>query len=318
MPEKTVDLVTRLLALLGYLADHDDVAVTELANHFGVPEAQILKDLDLLWVTGTPGYFPDDLIDFTWDPSGSRVSLREARGLDRKIRLAPREALALAVAVQWMRELGHGESLAALESLSSKLTALVPAVVETAPAPQVRAALSAAIETEAGVVIEYVSAEDERTERVIFPDRLSTDGAAWYVEGWCALAGARRTFRLDRILALRPANPEETARAVESRSHAPAGAHESCEVTFVVDPAARYEAEDLPGATITESEEGLRVGMRVARTDWLVRLALGGAVTAINADLAAQVRTRADAALAAYSAYDIARLNGEPTGSEYK
>ncbi len=316
MAEKTVDHITRLLALLGYLADHDDVAVVELAEQFGVSEAQILKDIDLLWVTGTPGYFPDDLIDFSWDESGSRVYLREARGLDRKIRLAPREALALAVAVQWMQDLAENESLAALESLSAKLAALVPAVVETAPVPRVRTALSEAIASQTGVAIEYVSAEDERTDRVILPALISTDGAAWYVEGWCALAGARRTFRLDRILSLRPASPDETARAMESRAHGRRGSDETRLVTFVVDPAARYEAEDLPGATVSESSRGPEVTVHVARTDWLVRLALGGAVRSIDSDIAAEVRLRAKAAMAAYTAYDAGKLGGESTGSE--
>lgn len=300
MPEKTIDRVTRLLSLLGYLADHHDVPVAELAQQFGVPEAQILKDIDLLWVTGTPGYYPDDLIDFSYDDAESRLSLREGRGFDRKIRLAPREAIALAAAVQWLRAAGEGESVAALESLAAKLATLVPAVVETASAPAVRDALDAAIDAHSAVVIEYVSAEDERTERLILPELISTDGSAWYVEGWCALARARRTFRLDRVLSLRAADGAEQVSALDARENTPQEAAQTRSVRFLVDPAARYVAEDLPGAQISDGPEGIRVRLTVARTDWLVRLALGGAVRAIDSDLAAEVRTRASDALAAY------------------
>lgn len=303
MPEKTVDHVTRLLSLLGYLADHHGVAISELAGHFGVSEAQILKDIDLLWVTGTPGYYPEDLIDFTWSESDSHVSLREARGFDKKVRLAPREALALAVAVQWMRELGVGIHATALESLSGKLTGLIPAVVETTAAPAVLRELAKAIETGSGVLITYVSAEDETTERTVFPRLITTDGAAWYVEGWCTLAGAERTFRLDRIVELHPADPT-TLPVVRDRQPTSDSRH----VAFVVDHSARYVAEDLPGAQISVDPDGIRVHIDVSRTDWLVRLALGGVVRSIDADLAGEVRKRSADALHAYEQYTAHRM----------
>lgn len=309
MPEKTIDRVTRLLALLGYLADHDDVAVGELAQQFGVSEAQILKDVDLLWVTGTPGYYPDDLIDFSFSESDSRLSLREARGFDRKVRLAPSEAIALATAVHWLR--AAGETAGAIESLGAKLAALVPAVVETAAAPEAREALERAIESRAGVVIEYVSAEDHRTERLIFPEQISTDGVAWYVRGWCALAQDTRTFRLDRILSLRAATDAEAQSARAEQHAASAATAAQRTVRFVVDPAARYVAEDLPGARVSDSAEGVVVQIDVGRTEWLVRLALSGTIRTIDADLAAEVRQRAALALDAYE--DAGRIGAEPT-----
>lgn len=315
MPEKTVNRVTRLLALLGYLADHDDVAVSELAAHFGVTEAQILKDIDLLWVTGTPGYYPDDLIDFMWDHTGSRLSLREGRGFDRKIRLAPREALALATAVQWMTVSGKGAP--ALESLAAKLAAVVPAVVETADAPPAHDLLARAIANQSAVVIEYVSAEDEVTHRVILPEILSTDGVAWYTEAWCALAGARRTFRLDRILSLRDADDAEAALAGDTRNASPADSHELRKVTFTVDPQNRYIAEDLPDAKITASRDQISVQLDVGRTDWLVRLALGGGIRSIDQEVADEIRSRSAAALEAYREYDADRIERASTGSEY-
>lgn len=84
--ESTLDRITRMLAMMGYLADHDRVPVGELAEHFGVTESQVLKDIDLLWVTGTPGYYPDDLVDFSVDDwEESLISLRDARGLGRRV-----------------------------------------------------------------------------------------------------------------------------------------------------------------------------------------------------------------------------------------
>ena len=64
----TTDRMTRLLALVPYLsARPGGVPLSEVARDFGVPAEQVLRDIDLLWVSGTPGYWPDDLIDFDPD-----------------------------------------------------------------------------------------------------------------------------------------------------------------------------------------------------------------------------------------------------------
>lgn len=75
----------------------------------------------------------------------------------------------------------------------------------------VRSRLLEAVTGHTAVEIEYVSAEDRRTTRVIEPRGLYTDGAAWYVEAWCHHAREERTFRLDRILGIRPATAPATA-----------------------------------------------------------------------------------------------------------
>lgn len=67
MPEATGERLTRLLAMVTYLADRDGASAADLAAHFGVSEAQVMRDVDTLWVSGTPGYQPDDLLDFASD-----------------------------------------------------------------------------------------------------------------------------------------------------------------------------------------------------------------------------------------------------------
>ena len=67
MAERTPERLLRLLGLVTYLDGRSGVPVEEVARHFGVSTAQVLRDIDTLWVTGTPGYLPDDLIDFDAD-----------------------------------------------------------------------------------------------------------------------------------------------------------------------------------------------------------------------------------------------------------
>ncbi len=313
--EQTADRLTRLLAMVNYLAQHDRVPVEELARHFGVPASQILRDVDLLWVSGTPGYYPDDLIDFSVDDWEQQlISLRAGQGLDRPVPLAPREALALIAAVEWLRASGAaaGRMGDVLATVGAKLRGLVPA--EVAPPPDghdaARALLSAAIAAGEWLEVDYVSAEDRRSRRVIRPLALLTDGAAWYLEAWCALAGARRTFRVDRFLRIAPAAGEppedgEGTPGEEGPAEQPATA-----VVLVLDKAARWLAEDIPGATIRDvSHEGapcIEVRIELTRTDWLVRqlLPLGDQVRAVApAAVRDELVARARAALAAYEAW---------------
>ncbi|HVC74725.1 MAG TPA: protein pafC, partial [Mycobacteriales bacterium] len=67
------DRLPRLLALLPYLLAHPGVRVTEAADDFGVPEAQLRRDLQLLWMCGLPGHGPGDLIDLSFE--GDTVSV---------------------------------------------------------------------------------------------------------------------------------------------------------------------------------------------------------------------------------------------------
>ena len=226
-PEPTMDRVTRLLAMMTYLADRDRVPVAELADHFGVSESQVLKDVDLLWVTGTPGYYPDDLIDFSVDDWEARlISLRDARGLNRPVPLAPREALALAAAVEGLRGVAGPELAPVLASVARKLQGAAGADVAASDHtdPATRARLLQAIAAREAVEIDYVSAEDRSTTRVIEPRGAFTDGVAWYVEGYCHLAGDDRTFRVDRILAIRPAGTAARSWASKPRYTCPATA----------------------------------------------------------------------------------------------
>ncbi|WP_418606025.1 hypothetical protein [Georgenia sp. SUBG003] len=58
MAETTAERLTRLLALVAYLGEHRGAPVADVAARFGTTEAQVLADVNLLWVTGTPRVLP--------------------------------------------------------------------------------------------------------------------------------------------------------------------------------------------------------------------------------------------------------------------
>lgn len=105
MAERADDRLVRLLGIVSYLDGAGGVPVEELATRFGVTTRQIVEDVDALWVSGTPGYWPDDLIDFDADSlERGVVRLTEARGMTRPLRLGTREAVALIAALRAMGE----------------------------------------------------------------------------------------------------------------------------------------------------------------------------------------------------------------------
>ncbi len=210
-PESARSQVTRLLAMMSYLGEHGEASLEELAAHFGIPVPKLLDDIYLLWVTGAPGYLHGDLIDFALDEDEGYVALLDSQGLPRRVPFAPREALALAAAVEWLRASGAatGKAAEALGSVREKLRGLVPAELvgegaedsgqqgtDDSRRQQVVEAASAGLP----LALRYVSAEDQVTERTVFPEVLTTDGVHWYLDAWCTRARARRTFRMDRIL----------------------------------------------------------------------------------------------------------------------
>ena len=101
MAERTPERLVRLLGLVAFLDRHPGVGVGEVAAQFDLSPVQVLRDVDTLWMSGTPGYFPDDLIDFDADSLDSGVlRLTQSRGMARALRLGTREAVALVAALR--------------------------------------------------------------------------------------------------------------------------------------------------------------------------------------------------------------------------
>ena len=316
MAERTPERLVRLLGLVAYLDRHPDAPVEDVATHFGVTTSQVLKDVDTLWVSGTPGYWPDDLIDF--DASShetGRLRLTQSRGMSRALRLGTREAVALVAALRALRE-SAGEALdpAEREVLESTLETLTAATGEAAATvdvqlalearPEVVAAARSALRDRRRLRIRYVNASDTVTERDVDPWQVLTGDEHSYLQAWCHSAGGERLFRLDRILGAQVLDEAVSTRPgpVRDAPFRPTEAHER--ITLDLDGPARWVAEqypveetaDLPGG-------GFRVVLRVASPDWLRHLLLRVApfVRAVEpVDVAVDAAEAARRALAAY------------------
>ena len=89
--------LSRLLAMVPYFQAHRGIAIDQAAHDLGVTSTQLTKDLELLFVCGLPGYYPDDLIELEF--SEGHVHVGFTAGMDRPLRLTSTEASTLLVAL---------------------------------------------------------------------------------------------------------------------------------------------------------------------------------------------------------------------------
>ncbi|TFH69511.1 helix-turn-helix transcriptional regulator [Cellulomonas sp. HD19AZ1] len=315
MPERASDRLVRMLGIVAYLERHDDVPVEQLAAQFGVPPEQVMADIDTLWVTGTPGYLPDDLIDF--DAASYEqgvVRLTESRGMTRPLRLGPREGVALLAALRSLAALRpalDADRAAALDSVLAKVqaatgdaTAAAPVEVElqVGAAPAVAAAIGTALAERRRLRLRYVDASDVVTERDVDPVRLVSEDDRSYLLAWSLAADAERLFRLDRVVeaTVLPDAAQSHDVAADADVFQPDASGEL--VTVRLAGRARWVAESVPVERTHERGDGsFEVELRVVQPAWLRHLLLQVADDVLDVR---PVEVAQDTAAAARSALD--------------
>ncbi|MEU3655049.1 WYL domain-containing protein [Streptomyces sp. NPDC032161] len=314
MATNAIDQTRRMLSLVTYLRERPGAHVQDVARAFGITEDELISDLDVLPMCGT-SFRGGDLLDI--DTDGERIWWHNPDDVAEPLRLAADEATALLVAARAVA------TLPGLRESDRQALLRATAKLETA-AGEVGAAssrLSVTFESEGGVFAEvdraiserrrlwlryYSPARDELTEREVDPIRLFAVGHT-YMEAWCRSSEDRRTFRLDRVAAIRlldepAAPPELELRDLSEGLVQPAA--EDPEVVVEVGPGGRWVAEYYPHDTARELPDGgLRIALRTPDPASLRRLALrlGGEGRIVSPpELARSAQEAARAALAAY------------------
>lgn len=317
--ESATQRLGRLLQLVPWLVNRQGIDIEQAAAEFGVSRAQIESDLALLFMCGTPGHMPDDLIEAEWDQG--RVYVRNADTIARPLRLGVDEALALIVG---LRTLADVPGLGDRDAIDRALAKLVEATGDASAASanvQVRlmdlpaellSDLRGAVRDHRRVHLRYlVASRDETTERDVDPMRVLSIDGHWYLDGWCHRAQAQRLFRLDRVEAWQVLDedgtppPEAAPRDVASfDAEVFTSGPEDIVVTLSLQPHAAWVADYYPVESVHPMPGGaVRVRLRTADLTWLRQLVwrLSGAAEVIEPEeLRQQVATGARDALAAY------------------
>jgi predicted DNA-binding transcriptional regulator YafY len=276
----------RLLAVVPYVVQHPGVGLDEVAKLFDADKAELILDLNLLFVTGLPPYGPGDLIDVEIDQG--RVWIRMASYFSRPVRLTRSEALALYLRGKALAGAPGLEEAIALSTALAKIEGgLGPeALGELAGRVKVGVggnvvenltAIRSAVEDRRRVEIDYYSAgRDELTTRRVDPEHVFSAMGNWYVVAWDELSGAERLFRVDRIRSVR-----ETGETFEPRGLVGQGrplytrSEKDRPVRLVLGPGARWVAEyyEIEGKRETE-DGGLEVVLPAKELAWVAKLIL--------------------------------------------
>ncbi|MFP8886201.1 helix-turn-helix transcriptional regulator [Streptomyces mangrovi] len=318
MATNAIDQTRRMLSLVTYLRERPGARVEDVARAFGITTDELISDLHVLPMCGT-SFRGGDLLDI--DTDGERIWWHNADAVGSStgepLRLAADEATALLVAARAVATLpGLRESdREALQRATAKIEA---AAGESAGASS---RLSVSFESEGGVFADvdraiaerrrlwiryYSPTRDTLTEREIDPIRLFAVGHT-YVEAWCRLSEAHRTFRLDRVAEIRLLDEPSDPPPVELRDLSEGLVQPSAEdpqVVIEVGPGGRWVAEYYPHDSAEELPEGgLRITLRAPDPASLRRLALrlgrDGRIVSPS-ELVDSAREAARAALAAY------------------
>ncbi|WP_288785183.1 YafY family protein [uncultured Microbacterium sp.] len=205
------DRAALILQLVPYLIGKGEVSLREAADDFDVTPAQMRTMVEKLTVIGLPGdggfwQMANDLFDIDWDLLDQRdlIVITNAVGLERTPRLSAREAAALLAGLQLAASLpGVGDS-GVVQGLLAKLargSSSVPADVLVVPpaVDDVRIAVAEALQRGVALSFDYQAPDAPVTTRTVDPVKVHISGGEWYLQGWCHLRRAMRTFHLDRV-----------------------------------------------------------------------------------------------------------------------
>lgn len=289
------DRVQILLTLVPYLIERGEVSVSEAAAEFGVTEEQMRRMVEKLTVIGLPGesgYWqqPHELFDINWDLLDGEdvIEITQAVGLRRAPRLTSREAAALLAGLRLASAMPGVADTEAVRSLIAKLAAgasAAPADVVVVPprVDEVREVVSRALRERVAVSFSYRAPDAPETRRTVDPVTLVISNGDWYLQGWCHMRRAMRTFNLERVSDPRLTDvPARHAEEPAPGLFAPGGD----EVAVL-----RFRAEHAPlvgdflsGAELVVEGEFTTARVRVADARGLKRLAArrGGLVEIVE------------------------------------
>ena len=303
MVEKAALRAIRLLDLVPYIVAHPGISITELAKEFSISRDEVLKDLNLLFLCGLPGYTPLELIDISFDEES--VVIRDPQNLAAPRNLNESEALIARIALAALEEstpktsAAYPQIIALREKIAKAFSSSIPASAITFTLDKERAMLEAiegAIKQELDLEMTYNNVtKDSSSRRSITPISIIVEDKRTLVSAYCHSAKALRTFNLAQISEV--STKERSTRTDLERLEDSRGS--SAEVII--------KSED--SSFLSENASSLKelskscYQIDIFQPEWIVRSVLAGADSlelAKPLELRAEIAERANRALLAY------------------
>jgi len=303
MVENAALRAIRLLDLVPYIVAHPGISITELAKEFSITRDEVLKDLNLLFLCGLPGYTPLELIDISFDEES--VVIRDPQNLAAPRNLNESEALIARIALAALEEstpktsAAYPQIIALREKIAEAFSSSIPASAITFTLDKERATLEAienAIKQELDLEMTYNNVtKDSSSKRSITPISIIAEDKRTLVSAYCHSAKALRTFNLAQISEV--STKERSTRTDLERLEDSRGS--SAEV-IIKSGDSRFVSENA--SSLKEISKSC-YQIDIFQPEWIVRSVLAGADSlelAKPLELRAEIAERANRALLAY------------------
>ncbi|NBP11777.1 MAG: WYL domain-containing protein [Actinobacteria bacterium] len=303
MVENAALRAIRLLDLVPYIVAHPGISITELAKEFSISRDEVLKDLNLLFLCGLPGYTPLELIDISFDEES--VVIRDPQNLAAPRNLNESEALIARIALAALEEstpktsAAYPQIIALREKIAKAFSSSIPISAITFTLDKERATLEAiesAITQELDLEMIYNNVtKDSSSRRSITPISIIAEDKRTLVSAYCHSAKALRTFNLSQISEI--STKERSTRTDLERLEDSRGS--SAEV-IIKNEDSRFLSENA--SSLKELSKSC-YQIDIFQPEWIVRSVLAGADSlelANPLELRAEIAERANRALLAY------------------
>ena len=235
-----------MLALTGYLINHRQQSLSELAKHFQVSEKEIKSAVVTISLSGVGMYRPDELFFLDYDLlEEGIVDLSFAPTLEAVPRLSTRQAAAIASGLAYLLELVDPTEQKQIQELLEILgegalsTKELPFMVQPNRGDTDLGLARAAVAESRVLKCSYINSSGEVSEREIEPLQLESRETNWYLKGFCRTNQEPRVFRLDRMRDIQLLEHfSERKGVVENDGNIYAVRESDTEVLFEVDPEA--------------------------------------------------------------------------------
>jgi len=266
----------RLLDLVPFIYTHQGIEISDLADHFGISQSELLANLNSLWMCGESRF---DLVELDFE-SGF-VHIRNADAINLVRSLSVQEIIAILFGLDLLQSEIPEERADLLQQLAEIRDLLggnvQPLVTASQPlGGSLLRTIDEAISRRKKLRLIYHSISDDlKTERVIAPiERSFVDGHE-FMRAFCENADALRTFRLDRVLSVSEIDESANLKSIHNSST------EKLKVKVRIHSDRRTVLETLGQST--EIGDGY-YELSIFNPSWLIRevMAAGGSIEVLE------------------------------------
>lgn len=290
-PRRAEDRVKGLLVMLPWLMKRKKVSIADMARQFSISEADLIEDLELAAMCGTPPYTPLELTEVYIDEGVIYVGRN--KHFERRLELSSSEAFGLsllAAAADDIPGFKHEKELTSAVGKLRKILGDGIVDVDTESPAFLSAVTEAAASGQRLTITYWTPADNVEKLRTVTVRSVFTDRGHWYITADDDLSGSLRHFRVDRIREVLQTGEFVPVEPVDNQIPAWfADAADKAKVVLEVSSAAAWAVETYPCTVLEERHDGsFRVEMVINSEHWLGRLLLraGGNITVVAPETA--------------------------------